>query len=853
VTNEQQFPAAIAHPDSTPQATDSTPPADSSESSPDNAQLRGQWDELARAVTQYQFEYYIAGESSIPDADFDALLRQLTDLEDQLGYVPEGSPTTKVGGGFATEFTAVDHVARMLSLDNAFSFDEVAAWAQRIASGLEVDDVEYLCEVKIDGLAISLVYENGVLARAVTRGNGTTGDDVTLNVRTIRSIPTRLGGDPARHPALVEIRGEVFMNVADFNALNEVQREAGGKTFANPRNAAAGSLRQKDPRITASRKLSMYAHGFGAMQWDGPAPVELAKQSDVYELYREWGIPVSPHNSVEHGLDAVRAKIDYFGEQLGTTSRAPRWAIAFKYPPEEVTTKLIDILVNVGRTGRVTPFGQMEPVVVAGSTVAMATLHNFHEVVRKDVRPGDTVILRKAGDVIPEILGSVPHLRPADSVPWEPPTHCPSCGTPIGEAKEGDKDLRCPNAESCPSQLRERIFAIGARSGFDIEALGWEAAVALTDPDSSFPAEWREDRERVLAEIAANPQLLQDDAVHVFQDTAPDADADVTRSDVAGGAEVTQDSGAGVSDAGDVSYDAVDAAFSQTVRAAGVAAGTITRTRLEYRYRDLQPLAPVLKGEAQLFELADPTSDLAGALADVKVWRERKLKSGNKWELVPYFYSKATASKPAAPSATTLTLFKEIAKAKTQPLWRVLVGLSIRHVGPTASRALATEFGSLEAIRSASVEELAAVEGVGNTIALSVKEWFESPWRRAIVDAWAAAGVTMEDVRDESVPLTLEGLTVVVTGGLTGFSRDGAKEAIISRGGKASGSVSKKTDFVVVGENAGSKETKARELGLRILDESGFVALLAGGPEAVADAGSDVETGGEPPEAAAAE
>ncbi len=788
VTNEQEFPATTAHTDPAQQVRQPTPPAGSSQSSPDSAHLRTQWDELARAITQYQFEYYIAGESSIPDADFDVLLQQLTDLEDQLGYVPEGSPTTKVGGGFATEFTAVNHVARMLSLDNAFSFDEVAAWAQRVATGLDVEDVEYLCEVKIDGLAISLVYENGLLTRAVTRGDGTTGEDVTLNVRTIRTIPTTLGGDPAHHPELVEIRGEVFMNVADFDALNEAQREAGGKTFANPRNASAGSLRQKDPRVTASRKLSMYAHGFGGMQWNGPAPVELTKQSDVYELYREWGIPVSPHNSIEHGLEAVRAKIDYFGEhrhdieheldgfvikvnklaqqaQLGTTSRAPRWAIAFKYPPEEVTTKLIDILVNVGRTGRVTPFGQMEPVVVAGSTVAMATLHNFHEVVRKDVRPGDTVVLRKAGDVIPEILGSVPHLRPADSTPWEPPTHCPSCGSLIGEAKEGDKDLRCPNAESCPSQLRERIFAIGARSGFDIEALGWEAAVALTDPDSSTPPHIREQRTQELALLGA------------------DADESL----------------------------------------------------LPEQLRGLQP---VLTSEAQLFDLADPNSTLALALADVKVWRERKLKSGNKWELVPYFYSRATASKPAAPSATTKKLFTEIEKAKNQPLWRVLVGLSIRHVGPTAARALATEFGSLEAIRSASVEELAAVEGVGNTIALSVKEWFESPWRRAIVDAWAAAGVTMQDVRDESVPLTLEGLTVVVTGGLSGFSRDGAKEAIISRGGKASGSVSKKTDFVVVGENAGSKETKARELGLQILDESGFVALLTGGPEAVADVGA---------------
>lgn len=794
MTNQQDFSGQPVPADSLPAEAEGFDLFASSQSDPQGDQLRQEWERLARDVRQYQFEYYITGESSIPDSDFDQMLLQLTALEDKLGFVPQGSPTTKVGGGFTTEFTAVKHVVRMLSLDNAFSFDEVAAWAERVHSGLGSAEVEYLCEVKIDGLAISLVYENGVLVRAVTRGDGTTGEDVTLNVRTISTIPATLGGDPKFHPALVEIRGEVFMGVADFDALNAAQLEAGGKAFANPRNAAAGSLRQKDPRITASRNLSMYAHGLGALQWNGDAPVELDRQSHVYDLYEKWGIPVSPHNSVEHGLEAVRAKIDYYGEhrhsieheldgfvikvneltqqaQLGNTSRAPRWAIAFKYPPEEVTTKLIDILVNVGRTGRVTPFGQMEPVVVAGSTVSMATLHNFHEVVRKDVRPGDTVILRKAGDVIPEILGSVPHLRPADSVAWEPPTHCPSCGTEIVEIKAGDKDRRCPNAQSCPSQLRERVFAIGQRSGFDIEALGWEAAVALCDPDSSTPAHIREQREAALAalpEAAGENSTILDGAVD--DSTLPE---------------------------------------------------------------ELRRLRPVLTTEASLFDLADPSSELSHSLADVKVWRERKLKTGNKWELTPYFYSKATAKKAAEPTATTKKLFTEMEKAKSQPLWRVLVGLSIRHVGPTAARALATEFGSLDAIREASAEELAAVEGVGGTIADSVKEWFTADWRVAIVDAWDAAGVAMKDERDESLERTLEGLTIVVTGGLQNFTRDGAKEAIISRGGKAAGSVSKKTDFVVVGENAGSKEAKAIELGLKILDESGFEALIAGGPDAV--------------------
>lgn len=732
--------------------------------------LQEQWERLARLIQRYQFEYYIQGESSVPDADYDALLAELVAVEEQLGGAPQGSPTQRVGGTFSTEFEEVDHRQPMLSLDNAFSLEELQAWADRVHGELSGGAVSYLCEVKIDGLAVSLTYERGELVRALTRGDGQTGEDVTLNVQTIRSIPQRLGGDPAFHPQVVEIRGEVFMKVADFADLNESQARQGGKTFANPRNAAAGSLRQKDPRVTAQRRLSMYAHGIGALEWDGQSPVDLARQSDVYALYQQWGIPVSSHNSVEHDLDAVTRKIEYYREnrhsieheldgfvikvdevaaqkQLGSTSRAPRWAIAFKYPPEEVTTRLLDIQVNVGRTGRVTPFGMMEPVLVAGSTVSMATLHNFHEVRRKDVRPGDTVIVRKAGDVIPEILGAVESLRPDGLPQWEPPTHCPSCGTEIREAKEGDKDLRCPNAQSCPSQLRERVFALASRGAFDIEALGWESAVALCDPESSRPV-------------------------------GPDAPQ-----------------------------------------------------------LDGPPLTPVLTSEAHIFDLADENSSLTRSLKDVVVWRERKLKSGTRWELVPYFYTRATASKSSVPTATTVKLFEEVQKAKSQPLWRVLVALSIRHVGPTAARALATEFGSMDRIRAASVSELAAVDGVGSTIAESVVEWFRevdgNQWRPAIVAAWAKAGVSMEDIPDESVQRTLEGITVVVTGGLENFTRDGVKEAIVARGGKASGSVSKKTDFVVVGANAGSKETKARELGLRILNEEEFTRLLAGGPDAV--------------------
>lgn len=760
-------------------------PADNDAPDSGAQSLSDVWAQLARQVDRFQLEYYLDGASSIPDADFDRLFQDLQALETQMTEqgvpVPANSPTQRVGGTFSTEFTSVNHVQQMLSLENAFSVSEVAEWAERVHKDLSESDVSYLCEVKIDGLAISLVYENGHLARAITRGDGTTGEDVTLNVRTISTIPMQLAGDPATHPELIEVRGEVFMLVDQFAALNEAQLAAGKKPFANPRNAAAGSLRQKDPRITASRPLRMYAHGIGALVWGPGHDQHLTRQSDAYALFERWGIPVSAHNKVVKGLDEVRELIDYYEEhrhdieheldgfvvkvdeiaaqrQLGATSRVPRWAIAFKYPPEEVTTKLLDIEVNVGRTGRVTPFGVMEPVLVAGSTVEFATLHNFFEVDRKDVRPGDTIILRKAGDVIPEILGAVEALRPEGLPKWEAPTVCPSCGTPIGPIKEGDQDFRCPNQQSCPSQLRERVHHIGSRGAFDIDALGWEAAVALADPEYNRP-----------------------------------------------------------------------------------------------EYAESEPQLPVLKTEADLFALADPESELSKSLEHVRVWRDEKksvketvdgkTKSRQvltgRLVLEPYFWTK---SKPHKPNATTVKLHETLEVAKSQPLWRVIVALSIRHVGPTAARALAAHFGSIDKIAAASVEELASVDGVGGIIAESVKEWLgnddgtrspETDWRLNIVEQWRAAGVTMEDVADEETEQTLAGLTIVVTGGLEDFSRDGAKEAILSRGGKASGSVSKKTDYVVVGENAGSKETKARELGLTILDEDGFKALIAGGPEAL--------------------
>jgi len=704
---------------------------------------------LAREIRAHQFAYYI-GQPTIPDADFDAMLRELTDLEEAHPELrtPE-SPTQRVGGAFTTDFETVDHIQPMLSLDNVFDLEGLRAWYERVRREIS-GEIPLLGELKIDGLAVSLVYENGVLTRALTRGDGTTGEDVTYNVRTIATVPIQLQG--SGHPQVLEIRAEAFYPVEAFEELNAQLREEGKQPFANPRNTAAGSLRQKDPRITAQRKLRLYAHGFGAIVWEGGP--QLRRQSEEYEYLREWGVPVSPHNEVFYDIDAIITHIaeveesrhDYEHEidgfvikvddvssqrQLGTTSRAPRWAIAYKYPPEEVTTKLLDIRVNVGRTGRVTPYGVMKPVLVAGSTVEMATLHNANEVRRKGVLIGDTVIIRKAGDVIPEILGPVEADRTGDEREFIMPTACPACGTPLAPAKEGDVDIRCPNQRSCPAQLRERVFALASRSGLDIDALGWEAAIALTDPEHGRP-------------------------------------------------------------------DSAEGAYQ----------------------------TPVLVDEGDLFDLT--LEDLEG----VKVWREKRVKGEltGEWEQIPYFFTQG-----GAPRKTTTNLIEELQKAKGQPLWRILVALSIRHVGPTAARALAGHFYSLDKIAAASTEELADVSGVGPTIAAAITEWFAEDWHRGIIEKWRAAGVRMADEVDESIPRTLEGLTIVVTGSLEDFTRDGAKEAIITRGGKATGSVSKKTDFVVVGPGAGSKEDRARELGRPILDEEGFHRLLEGGPEAVAD------------------
>lgn len=696
-----------------------------------------EWTDLAELARGHQFAYHVLDAPTVSDGEYDSLMRRLTDLEERYPELrTPDSPTQQVGGAtFSTDFTAVDHLERMMSLDNVFTPEELGDWMTRASAGAGGAQVHFLAELKIDGLAINLLYEGGRLVRALTRGDGRTGEDVTMNVRTISGVPHTLAASEIPVPARVEIRGEVFFPVEGFTELNASLVEAGKAPFANPRNAAAGSLRQKDPRVSASRPLRMLVHGIGHREG-----FDIARQSEAYDVLRAWGLPVSAHtkvfetqaevqqfvayygehrHSVEHELDGIVVKVDEVPVQrrLGATSRAPRWAIAFKYPPEEVNTTLLDIRVNVGRTGRVTPYGVMEPVLVAGSTVEQATLHNAFEVERKGVLIGDTVVLRKAGDVIPEIVGPVVALRDGTERAFVMPTHCPACGSALAPEKVGDKDIRCPNAQSCPSQLRERLFGLASRGALDIEALGWEGSIALLD------------------------------------------------------------SGV-VTDEGDLF---------------GLTSDDIARVPLYTRAATKKELAAADEGAA--------TGIVAGRVL----------------------------------SANGQRLVDNLGKAKDQPLWRVLVALSIRHVGPTAARALATHFASMDAIRAASVEELAGVEGVGGVIAESVVAWFAVPWHADIVRRWAESGVRMADERDESIARTLEGLTVVVTGSLAGFSRDETKEAIISRGGKAAGSVSKKTDYVVVGENAGSKAAKAEELGVRVLDEAGFVALLADGPAGVGD------------------
>ncbi|AGT05233.1 DNA ligase (NAD(+)) [Corynebacterium glutamicum MB001] len=670
----------------------------------DNAQLRRTWNDLAEKVRYHRDRYYNE-QPEIPDADFDALFKQLQQLEeDHPELAVPDSPTMVVGAPVAEQssFDNVEHLERMLSLDNVFDEQELRDWLGRTPAK------QYLTELKIDGLSIDLVYRNGQLERAATRGDGRVGEDITANARVIEDIPHQLQGtDEYPVPAVLEIRGEVFITVEDFPEVNAQRIADGGKPFANPRNAAAGSLRQKNIEDVKKRRLRMISHGIGFTEGFSPA-----SQHDAYLALAAWGLPTSPYTEAVtdpedvvkkvsywadhrhdalHEMDGLVIKVDDIASQraLGSTSRAPRWAIAYKYPPEEVTTKLLDIQVGVGRTGRVTPFAVMEPVLVAGSTVSMATLHNQSEVKRKGVLIGDTVVIRKAGEVIPEVLGPVVELRDGTEREYIFPTLCPECGTRLAPAKADDVDWRCPNMQSCPGQLSTRLTYLAGRGAFDIEALGEKGA------------------------------------------------EDLIRTGI-------------------------------------------------------------LLDESGLFDLTE--DDLLSS--NVYTTNAGKVNASGK------------------------KLLDNLQKSKQTDLWRVLVALSIRHVGPTAARALAGRYHSIQALIDAPLEELSETDGVGTIIAQSFKDWFEVDWHKAIVDKWAAAGVTMEEEVGEVAEQTLEGLTIVVTGGLEGFTRDSVKEAIISRGGKASGSVSKKTDYVVIGENAGSKATKAEELGLRILDEAGFVRLL---------------------------
>ncbi|MCI1253625.1 MAG: NAD-dependent DNA ligase LigA [Bifidobacterium tibiigranuli] len=788
------------------------------------------WARLASWVESDQIAYYVNDAPASSDAAYDARMRCLQALEATFPTLDSlQSPTHRVGGSFSNDFASVRHPSQMMSLDDVFSIEELRDWYDSVRRDLDWPEGKPLpmtCEVKIDGLALNLIYRNGVLEQGLTRGDGVTGEDITMNVRTIATIPANLAGEAKDIPEFVEIRGEVFMRWDDFRTLNERNEDEGKAPFANPRNAAAGSLRQKDPRITATRRLSFYAHGLGQLRWPGGRVPQGADhvedQSQAYELYQTWGIPISPHNrevtdfdqiltmidyyeehrgDIEHALDGIVVKVDDLALQrtLGATSRAPRWAIAYKYPPEEVNTELLDIQVQVGRTGRVTPVAILKPVLVAGSTVSRTTLHNAFEVKRKAVLIGDTVVVRKAGDVIPELVGPVLSRREGreDQLrEFVMPAHCPSCGAVLAPTKEGDKDIRCPNVEACPAQLTERIISLASRKAFDIEHLGGQSAVALTNPEENRPSS---------ADTYA-PNLRE---ITVAPGESPKSYEPVE------GLELPQEQ------------------TPVLTSEAGLFAITAEDLRNVYVWRE----APII----EVNERADESGR--------KHKQRRRVGSSGLWHRVPAFYNQSKSGEIAAkPSRTTLAMLDEIQKAKDADLWRVLVALSIRRLGPPTARLVATRLGSLEAIEQASAEELCDIDGIGPEIAQSIVDWFAAAhtpgdWRGTILAAWKAAGVG-RGVETNNAPQTLAGKTVVVTGSLEDFSRDSAKEAIIEHGGKAAGSVSKKTDYVVIGANAGSKAGKAEELGLPMLDEAQFKRLLETG-EPGETAGTAIESAGD--------
>ena len=691
-------------------------------------QVRQRVSELVDLINKHRAAYYQSNTSLISDADYDKLMRELEQLEAKHPELITGdSPTQSVGGEVSATFSPVEHLEKMMSLDNVFSEDELDSWLEKTGGG------PFLCELKIDGLAINLRYESGKLVSAATRGDGAVGEDVTRNVMTVKGIPHELTGK--NHPAVVEVRGEVFYSLTDFAKLNQSLIDSGKAPFANPRNSASGSLRQKDSSVTASRPLQMIVHGIGA--W---VDQSVKSQSELYQHLKSWGLPTSDRyrvlasgkdvkkyiadfeaqrHALEHEIDGVVVKVDELSRQqsLGFTSRAPRWAIAYKYPPEQVNTKLLDIKVSIGRTGRATPFAVLEPVRVAGSEVEFATLHNQEVVQAKGILIGDTVVLRKAGDVIPEILGPVVALRDGTEKKFAMPKNCPDCGSKLAPAQEGDVDLRCPNAKSCPAQLRERIAYIGSRSALDIEALGFVTAVALTQP--------------------------------------------------------------------------------------------------------LEPKLPPVKSEADLFTLKlEDLLPIKSLVVDADTG-VAKLDATGKQKVVEYF-----RKKDGSPATVATKLLEELEKAKSQPAWRVLVSLSIRHVGPVAARSLMNHFGSIDKIFGASEQELAGVDGVGGVVAKTIKEWIAVDWHQEILKAWRQAGVNFTQETSSATGASFAGMSIVVTGTLENLTRDQAEEAIISRGGKAASSVSKNTAFLVAGANAGSKLAKAESLGVPVIDEAEFARRL---------------------------
>jgi len=735
------------------------------------SQARQEANRLTERILELQEAYYQKDALLASDAEYDQLIAQLQALEEAFPELAgEDSPTRSVGFGTGELFSPVTHAQRMFSLDNVFSESEMTAWISKIDA--LYGDAAYLCELKIDGLALNLRYRNGTLVSAATRGDGITGEDVTENALLVPSIARVLSG--SGHPELVEVRGEVFFPLVAFEDLNARQALAGDKVFANPRNAASGTLRQKsDGKSEAQRDLmikrlgglSMIVHGMGA--WDSPP---VATQSGVYDILKSWGLPTSDEvrvvdssqgvlayithfqqhrHEVSHEIDGVVVKVDQFAyqEALGATSRAPRWAIAYKYPPEQVTTTLRDIVVGVGRTGRATPYAVLDPVRVAGSEVERATLHNQDVVKAKAILIGDTVVVRKAGDVIPEVLGPVVEKRNGSEREWVMPTQCPDCSATLAPAKEGDVDMRCPNAKNCPAQVRGRVEHIGSRGGLDIEGLGEVSANALTRPKT--------------------------------------------------------------------------------------------------------PSLPPLATEAGLFDLSlEQLFPIEVYVLDPDTDQPKRDPKTNQWSVQTPFRRKRGTKDPGfepqaadfagdadyVPSKAAFELLDQLERAKNRPLWRFLVSLNIRHVGPVAARALADEFRSWDAIHHATLDQLAAVDGVGEIIAQSVIDWGGVDWHRDIVESWRNAGVSFEDEPKASVGETgpLSGMTVVVTGSIPGYTRDEAQEAVRAAGGKPTSSVSKTTSLVVAGEGAGSKRVSAESLGVAIVEAENFPTLLREGPGALA-------------------